>query len=40
MINPIALAHDVEGLWSVESRNSSSAKAFLHDQDPQRTSGH
>jgi hypothetical protein len=37
MINQLALTDDVEGLWSVESRNPSSAKAFLHDQDPERS---
>jgi hypothetical protein len=37
MINQLALTDDVEGLWSVESRNPSSAKAFLHDQDPEQT---
>jgi hypothetical protein len=37
MINPFALTDDVEGLWSVESRNDTSAEAFLHDQDPLQT---
>jgi hypothetical protein len=37
IINQLALTDDVEGLWSVENRYQSSAKAFLHDQDPLRT---
>jgi hypothetical protein len=39
IINQLALTDDVEGLWSVENRYQSSAKAFLHDQDPFRTLG-
>jgi hypothetical protein len=38
IINQLALTDDVEGLWSVGNRYQSSAKAFLHDQDPEPTS--
>jgi hypothetical protein len=34
IINQLALTDYVEGLWSLENRYQSSAKAFLHDQDP------
>jgi hypothetical protein len=34
IINQLALTDDVEGFWSMENHNPTSAKAFLHDQDP------
>jgi hypothetical protein len=37
IINQLVLTDDVEGLWSVENRYQSSAKAFLHDQDPKQS---
>jgi hypothetical protein len=37
IINQLVLTDDVEGLWSVENRYQSSAKAFLHDQDQEQT---
>jgi hypothetical protein len=37
IMNQLALTDDVEGFWSVENRYQSSAKVFLHDQDPVRT---
>jgi hypothetical protein len=37
IINQLALTDDVEGLWSMENRYQSSAKAFLHNQDPIQT---
>jgi hypothetical protein len=38
MINPFALTDGIEGRWSVESGTPSSAKAFLHNQEPIQTS--